>query len=460
LKRDKSQVLKKIDDFISNLNDNSSTEILVGLLNQCCEKKIPATLVFNAFKDKLLSDSTTFYYRSTTLSKMINGMLLNQNSRYINDVLNEILLFVHKSNEDINNKNVDEIFAEAVYAVKNRMDHAINEFETAKDKQQKEIDGLLPRVIEVIGIFIAIITVIFGGLNIIASFDNMDDVSALRLVGSSFLIAFLLFNVLFFLIFLISRITGKPIHVVCGRFTNPTVDDPQYKTCNKCFFNRLDDRSEIFRGKGSDLNIDKDELKNYELNNHEQCGLPKKAFSHYPWFWLANFVLLAAELCMVTIWLSIAMIEERLLETSELYGFIALMFVIVALISYMAYRFLRYGGKIIRVKHIKAKKCRWKLRPFARPYLKKDGKDNRKIYIHKLGKDGRRPFNCYDYRYNQMNKIIGAVCAVLILGASVGIVKLVDMDRLMEMGQEEKLKSQNIAHEKMYKSEWKNSDSK
>lgn len=94
------------------------------------------------------------------------------------------------------------------------------------NKHDEKINRLLPQFVTIVGIFIAIIMVMFGGLNIFSALANLENVSPLRLTGAGTLIAFLISNSMFLLIYLLSRLTNRPIHTVCVYFDNEKITNP------------------------------------------------------------------------------------------------------------------------------------------------------------------------------------------------------------------------------------------
>lgn len=90
------------------------------------------------------------------------------------------------------------------------------DIEAKFEKHTVEIDKINGNLISVLGIFGAIIVAFFGGLNLLGSvLQNMHSVSIYRLVFISIIVISGLFNVIFLLLYCISKLTQKPLKSNC-----------------------------------------------------------------------------------------------------------------------------------------------------------------------------------------------------------------------------------------------------
>lgn len=84
------------------------------------------------------------------------------------------------------------------------------------EKHTSEIDKINSNLISVLGIFGAIIVAFFGGLNLLGSvLQNMHSVSIYRLVFISIIMIMGLFNIIFLLLYCISKLTQKNLWSNC-----------------------------------------------------------------------------------------------------------------------------------------------------------------------------------------------------------------------------------------------------
>lgn len=84
-------------------------------------------------------------------------------------------------------------------------------------KQKNEVDKWYSNVVSILGIFSAIIIAFFGGLSVLgSSLENINKVGGYKLIFVILVIAFIMFNVIFMLLHVISKLTHTPIHVECS----------------------------------------------------------------------------------------------------------------------------------------------------------------------------------------------------------------------------------------------------
>ncbi|MEL5898700.1 hypothetical protein AAGC94_11580 [Clostridium sporogenes] len=134
--------------------------------------------------------------------------------------VNELVSKVMKSNLEKFNEDV----IKSKKYIESEHEKIRESFNELLKKQKEEVKALNSNLISVLGIFSAVILSFFGGLNILGSvMENIHKVSRYRLAFSIILIMFFVFNVIFVLLYIISRLTEKPISVIC-----------QEKKCSEC----------------------------------------------------------------------------------------------------------------------------------------------------------------------------------------------------------------------------------
>ncbi|WP_394903666.1 hypothetical protein [Clostridium butyricum] len=101
------------------------------------------------------------------------------------------------------------------------IDNQKNDMQDKFEKQTAEIDKINSNLISVLGIFGAIIVAFFGGLNLLGSIlDNIGSISAYRLAFMALVCLQGLFNVIFMLLYCISKMTNKPLWSNCKNCTS------------------------------------------------------------------------------------------------------------------------------------------------------------------------------------------------------------------------------------------------
>lgn len=130
---------------------------------------------------------------------------------YLTNVTQRITNVISK-NYEIAMRNVEEKEDE----LKSSIEKQTREIENQFEKHTAEIDKINGNLISVLGIFGAIIVAFFGGLNLLGSvLQNMHTVSMYRLVFISVIVITGLFNVIFLLLYCISKLTEKPLQSSC-----------------------------------------------------------------------------------------------------------------------------------------------------------------------------------------------------------------------------------------------------
>ena len=133
------------------------------------------------------------------------------NMKFISEVISGIIRMCYLSDDSI--PEIGELF-ELIAHVTDRID----EQKALIASQEEKIKDTLANSIGVLSIFVALITVMFGGFNLINAFQAMVEQTIYRLLLSIAFVGLVIFNMLFLLMFLISKILGKRIHANCNNF--------------------------------------------------------------------------------------------------------------------------------------------------------------------------------------------------------------------------------------------------
>jgi hypothetical protein len=309
--------LKKfIDELPLTVNDDDNAENFIELLLCFHDKKIfPDDIMEEiytylveenenpdaSYEDvELLSIVTNKIVIDPKLEKrcdsyceyIINGIQSLSWSIDFNELSDATFEYIH-STESFASETTDllERWRSSIEKQREEIHQQEEKVEKRLQEQEEKIKNLLPQSITTVGIFIAVLMVMFGGLNIIQSFANVASISVIRLMSVGILIAMLVSNCLFLLIFLLSRLVDRPIHTICGNFTNDNVTLGRDMTCHQCYYHRLDVQDKFDKCGNDEKYIE-----------GRKCGFVKKAFVRYPWFWIANIAFVLSFFPLVTIW--------------------------------------------------------------------------------------------------------------------------------------------------------------
>ncbi|MCL2838167.1 MAG: hypothetical protein FWE04_03750 [Oscillospiraceae bacterium] len=102
------------------------------------------------------------------------------------------------------------------------------------EKQENKIKDLLPNAISAMGVFIAVVVVVFGGINLMSAFQSLRYVHIFTISWVSALVGIFVFNILFLLMFCISKLSGKPISNSCNKFRRKEAVKTTERHCINC----------------------------------------------------------------------------------------------------------------------------------------------------------------------------------------------------------------------------------
>ncbi|MCL1873014.1 MAG: hypothetical protein FWF85_02725 [Clostridiales bacterium] len=202
------------------------------------------------------------------------------------------------------------------------------------EKQEGKIRDLIPQAITAVGIFVAALVFIIGGMNVVEALGRLENVPLINLAVLALFTGQVLFNCLFLLLYLLSRLSEKPIHSCCSKFeVNINIAD----------YDKLERKQEYC-----------DYCIRYR-DDADQCSHARKIFSKYPHLHITNtFIFIAEIICLAILAVLNTM---RAIDDFFLYIFMVALIVIV-FCSSTAY-ILSTIGKIAHKKRKKKKKINY-----------------------------------------------------------------------------------------------------
>lgn len=192
-----------------NINDsNTSGEVLESLVNNI--QKIKDDAISRGLENKDVYKGIIKFYDHVMLEvTRINDHTISMNN------LNEHI----KAFEEEAEKNI-ELNRTRTWRSISRHSNRLNELMTAKtDSVMSEIeklkDNIFSQLVAILGIFAAIIIVFFGGASIFAKvLEKIGDVNWVDVAPVLAITGFVMFNMVFMFLFVISRMIDKPINAV------------------------------------------------------------------------------------------------------------------------------------------------------------------------------------------------------------------------------------------------------
>lgn len=254
--------------------------------------------------EKFLRSSSKYelqnYYDVFTICASLN---LNEDTKnYITIILNELFLIINDIEakfdfpQDIaftfeKYSRILDSNVKIVSNIKESIEKTKNKITKEFKRQESKINDLIPQAISAVGIFSAVIVLIIGGLNLIQSFTILAEQDTIKMLTVSVFVGLIIFNYLFLLMFLLARLSDKPIHTVCANFENENIKDPKKMVCLNCSKGKYDPTVEFVPDK-----------KNTEKRITVQCSHVRRAFMRYPYFYVANLIFFIVEIALFTIW--------------------------------------------------------------------------------------------------------------------------------------------------------------
>jgi hypothetical protein len=144
---------------------------------------------------------------------------LNREEHIKETYYNQIMSSMSQAGKDIKTYN-DKI----VSKFSNQYEEVQKKYNNLLREQKNKLDNLYGTIISVLGIFSAVVIAFFGGISVLGSaLNNINAVSKYRLIFSIATTGFVIFNIIFMLLYIISKLVDKPIKPSCNM-----------KTCNDC----------------------------------------------------------------------------------------------------------------------------------------------------------------------------------------------------------------------------------
>lgn len=172
--------------------------------------------------------STNRVITPTKFNKRASQVVYHLNLVY-DKVINSISFIQLKNSIDDANKwreSVEKSLESRTEILDERISAALTEIEEntqeSTDKMKEEIDKQSEKAAEssitILGIFVGIVMVFFGGFTILENaIEGMQKASSYRLYFTMLLFGAIMYNVVILLFFLVSRITEKPVTCRCHR---------------------------------------------------------------------------------------------------------------------------------------------------------------------------------------------------------------------------------------------------
>ncbi len=324
-------------DSLETVVVNSETvtqflDIMVSLFNA---NELPSSIVEKllAFLDNIWQekDIDKFNIAVNKMAEIIDSAVLAastyEHREYIIFTLNSISISLRDCNYYVEE---DEEYSDDVDDILSN----ISKLEEKLNHNEERMKDLIPQAITAVGIFAAVIVVIFGGLEIINAFAALKQHDTIKMLVISGFMGMMIFDCLFLLMFLLARISGRPIHTVCGRFCHKEIDKNTGKPkevhgsdriCMYCSFNNERDNEEA-----------------------KQCSHVMRAFVKYPYFYFSNFFIIVIEVVLFAIWIMGYLLDKDYVAHLGLLVTFASLFVI-AFISCGGY-FIATLGKVSYMK--------------------------------------------------------------------------------------------------------------
>lgn len=336
-------------EFLKNFNTetDNKNEIIDNVNSYCDElEKILSTEGYRPhyfFVHKMLDDNSTIRIPEAQIK-------CNKALDIIKNSSDKISIFSSQGNTDIQfkikmyftaieyethlKKDTHEFKAAkaSIDSIKD-LDTSINKIKENVDEVKKESQNLLGNAIAVLGIFIAIVTAIFGGEKIISEAKDEVDLLFAKIGSNSamlmsiiliILIAFIIVNLIVLFSFILSRLIKRDIGILCRYYCFDSNIDPQdrisaFKNCTSC---------------------------------KNSCGFYEKIKYRYAYIFYVEIAIIASLMALVVIWSFKVSIYDNLIDyhsgnnsvTKYVFLFklitgIAIIASITSLAIFVAYRF-------------------------------------------------------------------------------------------------------------------------
>ncbi len=334
-----NQFFIKIEKEINDIDGTSKQ--FVNILLKCKKNNIEVEYILNQFFNFVLNTDSILFKDNINLiiENIINFKIDNNEKYYIIFICNSIFNLL--TTIEIVEDNIDSEYDNAIYK---NFQKEISNFKTKIEKTEKDIDkqeekinNLLPQSIASIGVFVAVIVVMFGGFNLISAFQNLGNQPTLRILLAVIFTGQIIFNVLFLLMFLLARLAGKPIHTACIDFV------PQNNSSDEKY-NQHQFRHCLFCNKSGSK----------EIPGMEKCSQLKRGFCKYPYVYVTNAFFVLLEIILGVTYFTIILFKNNLI-THHLLFIISISAITLIIISVLTY--LIYGWSKSKFKDGKEKKA-------------------------------------------------------------------------------------------------------
>ena len=308
----------QINEFLSSLKEvvpdmKNKSEEFIKLIIQTYDMDNSTNFLLDNFEKALLDSNEIFLNNVQYLLNYASKTNIpDKYKNYVNYNLTIIYNAFKSENDDEYFEFLIEL-TEKRYVEQNKL---TNDLQKNIKQQQKNINEILPNTISVMGIFVAIIVIMFGGFSLIDIFAGFENLSAYRVITVALITGQIIFNVLFLLMYLLARLSNKHICSSCSNFKGKDKDKNYQmidKHCDNCVL------------------FEKKETK---------CSLFKRTFYRYPYMYIFNIGIILMELFLVSFWLIDKCFKEYNLTVENPIGVSIGIIMVVLLIIVSAFYFL------------------------------------------------------------------------------------------------------------------------
>lgn len=290
------------------------------------------TLYLNNLNEKAISK---FRYNLSDIisyseDSIINEMEYNENKKFKELYYNVIrsfrylVLFIDERKANKLRKNLIRLETLSNEIKKSHVELENNASQLYKviEKIEKTANSILPQTITVLGIFIGVLVVYLGAEELIGTFNRLFSDTPHFFFISLITIAHVLFNLTFFLLFLVSRISKSSVNIRCTKFVDIDSDKTKEeqknrnidvineslkellvdrRICANCAYANVENSNK--KGYFGTVKDENGNTINKTVGLEEQCGQFDKFLHKYSYILFINLFFLFAELIYLLWWI-------------------------------------------------------------------------------------------------------------------------------------------------------------
>lgn len=202
------------------------------------EKVVKSLIAENFEQDKQVGDS--YGLVQSILREFIEYLKKKDSQAYskvISDVTKvtefidqQVYSFLEDISDETANDTVPQSYENAVEKLKRDVVSLKREVREHEQEVKNNTTSIIITNVEILGIFVAIAFALFGIFNVISSTASIIEADIYRIIFVASLLSFILFNLVFLLLYAISRFTEKSIAMNCSKTNN---SDIPCRNCQK-----------------------------------------------------------------------------------------------------------------------------------------------------------------------------------------------------------------------------------